>query len=501
MKKKIAIKLFIITVIFFIIFITTQLLFQSLFFQNFYTDRKTKILSKNLESFSKDYVKNIGNIDKTLENIKSFEENNNAKIVILESNGLLSYITDGQEMRESIKVKMVKDIIRQWTSDPEAFKDLQKKGETVTYIFNDREYNIKNIVTIEPIIFNNIPGKVIFAVSSLQSVEEAVAVMKEFYTYIYIAALVLIVLMSFIYSKIISKPLIHLNEKALKMASLDFTEKCSVESEDEIGNLGRTLNFLSDNLSSALKGLQDSNDKLKKDIEKEKQLEEMRKEFVASVSHELKTPISLIAGYAEGIKDHIVKEEDKDYYMDVIIDEAERMSCLVSDMLELSRLESGTVKINKEPFFIDKTINKIIKKLEGIKEDYNKGIKIEKSLEENLEAFGEENKIEEVITNFLTNALRHTKEEGYIFVRAKGDKAKHNIIVEIENQGEQIPEEEIEKIWDRFYKLDKSRNREAGGTGLGLAIVKNILILHDSEYGVVNTESGVKFYFIMKRNR
>jgi len=495
MKKKIAIKLFLITVIFFIIFITTQLLFQSLFFENFYTDRKTKGLSKNLESFSKDYIKNIGNIDKTLENIKSFEENNNAKIVILESNGLLSYITDREEKKESPKIKIVRDIIRQWTSDPEAFMDLQEKGQTVTYIFNDKEFNIKNIVTIEPIIFNNIPGKVIFAVSSLQSVEEAVTVMKEFYTYIYIAALVVIVLMSFIYSKIISKPLVYLNEKALKMASLDFTEKCSIDSEDEIGNLGRTLNFLSDNLSSAMKNLQESNDKLKKDIEKEKQLEEMRKEFVASVSHELKTPISLISGYAEGIKDNIVREEDKDYYMDVIIDEAERMSRLVSDMLELSKLESGTMKINKEAFFIDKTINKIIKKLEGIKEEYNKGIIIEKSLEENLDAFGEESKIEEVITNFLTNALRHTKEEGYIFVRAKEDKEKHNIIVEIENQGGQIPDEEIDKIWDRFYKLDKSRNREAGGTGLGLAIVKNILMLHGSEYGVVNTESGVKFYF------
>lgn len=501
MKKKIAVKLFLITVIFFTIFITTQILFQSLFFQNFYTNRKTKILSKNLESFSKDYIKNIGNIDKTLENIKSFEENNNAKIVILESNGLLSYITDGQEIKESIKVKMVKDIIRQWTSDPEAFKDLQRKGETVTYIFNDREYNVKNIVTIEPIILNNIPGKVIFAVSSLQSVEEAVSVMKEFYTYIYIAALMLIILMSFIYSKIISKPLIHLNEKASKMAALDFSEQCNVDSEDEIGSLGRTLNFLSDNLSSALKELQESNEKLKKDIEKEKQLEEMRKEFVASVSHELKTPISLISGYAEGIKDHIVKEEDKDYYMDVIIDEAERMSRLVSDMLELSRLESGTIKINKEPFFIDKTINKIIKKLEGIKEDYNKGIKIEKNLEENLEAFGEESKIEEVVTNFLTNALRHTREDGCIFVTAKEDKAKNNIIVEIENQGEAIPKEELDKIWDRFYKLDKSRNREAGGTGLGLAIVKNILMLHESEYGVVNTEMGVKFYFTMKKSR
>lgn len=498
MKKNIAVKLFVITAIFFTIFISIQLLFQSVFFQNFYISRKTKNLKANTESFSREYVKNIGNMDNTLSNIKNFEENNNAKIVILESNGLLSYITDYKdEAKDTNRVKVIQGIIRQWTSDPKAFIDMQKKGETVTYIFNDKYYNIQNIVTIVPIVFNDIPAKVIFAVSSLQPVNEAASVMKEFYIYIYIAALFLILVLAFIYSKMISKPLVNLNKTASKMAQMDFSEKCHVDSEDEIGSLAKTLNFLSDNLSMSLNSLQESNEKLKEDIEKEKKLEVMRKEFVAAVSHELKTPISLIEGYAEGIKDNVVEEEDKDYYVDVIIDEAKKMGSLVAEMLELSKLESGSFKIETDTFLIDRTINETIKRLEGINrvsEDCK--IKIEKSIDKDIRVIGDESKIEEVITNFLTNAIRHTEPGGNIYVSTSIREGE--VLVEVENEGRNIPEDELDKIWDKFYKIDKSRNRNLGGTGLGLTIVKNLLELHHSNFGAVNTEKGVKFYFSLK---
>ncbi|MCY6355138.1 sensor histidine kinase [Clostridium sp. ZS2-4] len=499
MKKNITLKLFIVTAVFFISFISVQLIFQSLFFQKFYISRKTNNLKTALEKFEKDYVNNIGNSKNTLENIREFEEANNAKIVILESNGLLNYITDYEnELKDSVKIKVIRSIIHQWTSNPEAFFKMQNKNETITYVFDDKFYNIKNIVSVNPILVNNIPAKVIFAMSSLQPVDEAANVMKEFYIYIYISAVGLILVLSFIYSGMISKPLVDLNKTASKMARLDFTEKCQDDREDEIGNLAHTLNFLSENLKSALTSLRSSNEKLKQDIEKEKELEKMRKEFVASVSHELKTPISLIEGYAEGIKDGIVEGEEQEYYLDVIIDESQKMGSLVSDMLELSKLESGNVNINIKEFALDNVIVEIIKKLNGVRlqKKQDKNVEIITDIKCNLIVLGDDIRIEEVVTNFLTNAIRHTKDDGKIFVRTIFNDDK--VLVEIENEGQKIPQDELSKIWDRFYKIDKSRNRSLGGTGLGLAIVKNILKLHNSEYGAKNTENGVKFYFTLK---
>ncbi|EDS78693.1 membrane associated histidine kinase with hamp domain [Clostridium botulinum C str. Eklund] len=500
MKKSITLKLFMTTVTFFILFITTQLLFQSLFFQSFYTNRKITRLKDNFKVFERKYIVNFGNSEATLVNIKKFEHDNNAKIVILESNGLLSYITDSKEqLKDTNKVSIIQSIIEQWTSNPEAFRKIQQQGKTITYIFNDNYYNLKHIVALTPVVINNHAGKVLFAVSSLQPVDEAVKVMKDFYIYTYIIAVILILILSLIYSKMISKPLVNLNNVALKMAKLDFNEKCETSREDEIGSLANTLNFLSNNLNSALSSLKESNSKLKKDIEREKELEIMRKEFVAAVSHELKTPISLIEGYAEGIKDNIFEEEDREYYINVIIDEAEKMGMLVTDMLELSRLESGTLKINIKNFYINDVINNVVKKLSKINEDKNSidRINIICSLQNDLEVIGDELKIQQVITNFLTNAIRYTKPKDNVYVSTK---LKNNkILIEVENDGEHIEEKEISKIWDKFYKLDKSRNRKLGGTGLGLAIVKNILELHSSEYGVINTKTGVKFYFTLNK--
>ncbi len=499
MKRKIALKLFVVTTLVFMLFISAQVLLQSVFFENFYVDRKTSGLTEKLESFSKEYIKNIGSLQNTIDNIKDFEDENYAKIAILESNGLLNYTTDyDNEIKDTGKIRLIQGIIREWTSSPRTFLELQKKGEGVTYIFNDPTYNIKHIVAVKPVIFKGIPTKVIFAVSSLQPVNESVAVMREFYIYIYVFGVALTLILAYIYSNMVSKPLVDLNNTAKKMARLDFQESCEIDREDEIGGLAKTLNFLSMNLSSALKSLRESNAKLKEDIEREKELEERRKEFVAAVSHELKTPISLIGGYAEGIKDGIVEGEDKDYYINVIIDEAKKMGELVTEMLELSKLELGNFKIQIDSFNLDTSISETIKRLDGIMSNHEAKVIINKEIEKGLQVLGDRDKIEEVITNFLTNAIRHTREGAYIYVRTLIKEEK--VVVEIENEGEHIGEEDIDKVWDKFYKVDKARKRSVGGTGLGLSIVKNILKLHESHYGVENTDIGVKFYFTLKKS-
>lgn len=293
----------------------------------------------------------------------------------------------------------------------------------------------------------------------------------------------------------ITKPLIEINKVATKMAKLDFSEKCNVKSEDEIGNMASSLNFLSENLNEALTSLKEANVKLEEDIEKERKMEKARREFVAAVSHELKTPISLIDGYAMALKDNIFGEEEKDYYLDIIIDEGRKMGSLVNDMLDLSNLESGSFKLTREEFDICNLIKFTLKKYKNIIKE--KAVKVELNLLENIMVYADWNRIEQVITNFITNALRHVNENGTIYV-GMIDKG-NTISIGIENTGSRIPEEELSKIWDKFYKVDKSRNRKLGGTGLGLSIVKNILTAHRYSFGVENTDRGVKFYFIVKK--
>ncbi|MBC2580987.1 HAMP domain-containing sensor histidine kinase [Clostridium sp. DJ247] len=491
-KKSITLKLFIVTALVFIIFISSTLIIQSLFFGRFYMEKKRHDLQQGIEKFKITYNK-TGNDEKVLDLIREFEDSSNAKIVILDNSGKLKFITKAYgEKVDSARIRIINDVIRKWTINSDVLLQMKKDNKSVTIITGRKDDPFKNIVSATP---NINTGEVIFALSSLQPVSEASSVIKEFYFYFYIGAVVLIIILSLVYSNMVSKPLLTLNQAASKMASLDFSSKCNIQREDEIGHLADTLNFLSENLSNSLTSLKNANIKLEEDIEKERKLEKARKEFVAAVSHELKTPISLIGGYAEGLRDDIFDAEEKNYYTDVIIDESNKMANLVADMLDLSQLESGNFKLTKEDFYIDELLKCTLKKFYTIIGE--KDITIEMNLTENIKVKADWHRLEQVITNFVTNAIRHTNPKGLIKVGIEDKKEK--ALIFIENSGSQIPKEEINKIWDNFYKIDKSRNRKFGGTGLGLAIVKNILDLHKSEYGVINTDLGVKFYFIIDK--
>lgn len=491
-RKNITWKLFVITSLVFIIFISGTLIFQSLFFGKFYINKKERNMQGETQKFKTAYNK-IGEQDAVVELIRKFEEDNNAKIVIMDKTGKIKFITKlNNEGYDAVRIKIINDIIVRWTEDSDLLSDMKKYNKPLT-IIADREINgTKNIVTAVP---DNSKEEIIFAVTSLQPVDEASSVIKEFYLYFYIGAVILILILSLIYTNMVSKPLVELNDTAKKMASLDFSEKCTVKSEDEIGNLANTLNFLSCNLDNALTSLKKANIKLEKDIEREREIEKIRKEFVAAVSHELKTPINLIEGYAEGLRDNIFKSEEKDYYIDIIIDESNKMANLVADMLNLSHLESGKLKLDKEIFFMDELIVSVSKKFLKIMKDKN--ITVNFKMVRQVKVNADWNRMEQVIDNFTTNAIKNTEQGGTInfSIVDSGNRA----VVSVENTGKKIPEKDINKIWDNFYKIDKSRNRDLGGTGVGLAIVKNILKLHGYEYGVRNTDNGVEFYFSMDK--
>lgn len=489
-RKNITWKLFLVTALVFTLFITSTLLFQSVFFGKFYIAQKKRHLENKIQKFALEYNKSKDE-NSIIDLMKNFEEDNNSKIVIMGQNEKIKFITNSYDKGyDAIRVKIINDIIMEWSSSSNILSTMKQNNKTITIITDTRINGTKNILSAVP---DNKKNEIIFAITSLQPVNEASAVIKEFYVYFYIGAMVIIIVLSLIYTNMVSKPLVKINSTAKKMAGLDFSEKCSINSNDEIGNLACTLNFLSDNLDSALTSLKKVNKKLEVDIEKERRLERTRKDFVNAVSHELKTPINLIEGYAEGIKDNVFESENRDYYIDIIIDESKKMGDLVADMLNLSHLESGIFKITREEFFVDKLIQPILKKFSVIIK--NKNIILETKIVHNIKVYADWNMIEQVITNFLTNAIRYTNANGHIIVLIS--KVDEKIVVSVENSGINIPEDQIDKVWNNFYRIDKSRNRKLGGTGLGLAIVKNILTLHGYKYGIKNTNIGVKFYFEM----
>lgn len=492
-KNGITLKLFIITVTFLFLFITAVLFTQFLFFQKFYVTQKTKQLKSNVEKFKSTYANY--NSSSIFNAMSDFEEKNNAKIAILESSGTVKLIKqpviNDQQSRSSETMVLA---INNWMSSLENYFDVLSTKKTIVYTLKHPSLYTDNLVLVSPVIIDDKVQDIVFVLSTLQPVGEATSVTRKYYVYVYIAAVLLIAILSLIYSKMISKPLISLNSTATKISHLDFSAKCEITSNDEIGSLGKTLNFLSEKLGVTLNELTTANNQLKGDIEKEKMLEKMTKEFIASVSHELKTPISIIEGYAEGLKDGIPNEEDVAYYLDVIIDESKNMNSLVCDMMDLSQLESGNFKLNMSAFNISELTKSIYKKhLNSINDKYLK-LNLPSSMK-NVVVYGDPYRIKEVMHNLISNAIRHTPVSGVITITIKMQDAR--IIIEVENEGSFISSEDLDRIWDRFYKVDKSGNKHFGGTGLGLSIVKNILLLHKSDFGVSNTTSGVSFYFTL----
>lgn len=498
MKKKnnsISKKIFTITFSLIILLLGASFLLQYFFFDNFYASKKTKNLILSVNKFKLLYSKMSSDNDTLYKAMNSFEMINNAKIAIYSTNGEIRYITNNDN-ENSETSKLLNDIFQTLYNNKYYAELLAKSNETYTTTFEDPKTNMKHIVCFSSMSLNYKNDSIIIAITSYQQIKEASSAILELYSYVGMAFAILGLVLSLIYSNMISKPLISINNVAKKMSSMNFEEKCPVESDDEIGNLAKTLNFLSNNLSRALEDLKLKNKKLKADIEKERQLEKLRKDFIAGASHELKTPIGIIEGYAEGLKDNIVEGEARDFYLDVIIDESQKMNKLVMDMLELSKLESANNSFNFEKFnFKELLLDTLNKYKSTLKEkNINTNVKIICS---NFIVLGDEFRIEQVITNFITNAIKYTPSGENVNIIL--EERENTIMFSIENTGIHIPDESIDKIWHQFYRLDKSRSRAMGSSGLGLSIVKNILTQHESNFGVLNSPKGVLFYFDLKK--
>ena len=339
-------------------------------------------------------------------------------------------------------------------------------------------------------------GYLVYIKIPINPIKESVRISNE--TLILLGAL-LIVISAFASSYIsrrLTEPIVQLNRITKKMANLDFSEKYKImDASDDMNTVGTNINEMSEKLESTIKRLRSNNNQLEKDVEEKSKIDDMRKQFISDVSHELKTPIGLIQGYAEGLLENVNDdEESRKFYAEVIVDEANKMDKMVKELLELMKLEYKERQFKDREFDLNELIKEEIRRETlMIKE---KNITLEYDENEKIMVNADQEYIEQVVNNYMTNAIKHCEEkagEKKIIIRTMKT-GEDKIRLYVYNTGEKIPEDFINKIWGRFYKIDSSRNREIGGTGIGLALVKAIMNNYGNEYGVKNMENGVEFF-------
>ena len=327
---------------------------------------------------------------------------------------------------------------------------------------------------------------------AVESINESVAISTKFYLAISIFVMIIGMLSAFIISGEFTKPILKLAGISKEMSNLNFKVKYNVTTNDEIGVLGNSINELSDKLENTIIELKQANNQLLSDIEKKEKIDEMRKEFIANVSHELKTPIALIQGYAEGLNECVVDDdESREFYCSVIMDEADKMNKMVKGLLALTHIEFGNSVLQIEKFDISVVINGVIRSLDYLIRQAE--IEVINKVDKDMFVYADEYKIEGVISNYLVNAIHHAKNEKKIYV--SGKIIENRLRISVFNTGDKIPETEIDRIWEKFYKIDKARTRQYGGTGIGLSIVKATMNAHNMECGVINHSDGVEFWF------
>lgn len=333
-----------------------------------------------------------------------------------------------------------------------------------------------------------------------------VAVTKEVYTgenyrllvkYCFLLLLVVLLLSAFfsaLFARFITKPVLRIRDSALRMSSLDFSCQCEYHKKDELGELSDSLNFLSQKLGETIRQLEDANKELKKSLDKQNEIDKMRKNFIASASHEFKTPLTLLRGYVEMIQDHRLPQEEQENAREVMMSEIDRMDGLVSKMLDISFMESDVFELHTTPFELGELLRRCAGEFRQKADEMGIDLRVG-CFEDTCTVTADKEGIRQVMSNLLSNAFKNTAKRGIVEIKVQN--VEEGIMICVFNQGANIGEEDIDKIWVPFYRADKARARESGGTGLGLSICSEILSRHGSHYGVRNMQDGVEFFFTL----
>jgi signal transduction histidine kinase len=418
--------------------------------------------------------------------LKKIAYKNNFDILIKTDTNLIIFTSDREFLSSTYILKDINEI---------KSKSIEENETKINVKVTTDEVNNVSYMFLTGILDN---GYVLYIRMPISPIEESVKISNTVLLMIGGITLVVAGIIASFISRKFTNPILQLNDIANKMSKLDFSKKYRItDTEDEINELGRSINTMSDKLESTIKELQKNNIELEKDIEEKSKIDEMRKQFISDVSHELKTPIALIQGYAEGLIENVNSdEESRKFYAEVILDETNKMDKLVKQLLELMKLEYGKREFDNEKFNINELINEVLRKCSVMINEKN--IKVYFENKEPIYVYADEFYMDQIITNYLTNAIKHAEEvEKETKIEIKVEKVSNKIRVSVFNTGENIPEEDLQRIWGRFYKLDSSRNRQDGGSGIGLALVKAIMNNYQNEYGVENKKNGVEFYFDM----
>lgn len=491
MKPSIRIKLFaaISGLILFYVFLSWIL--NTFLLDKYYFYSKKNVLLESYKQIDKIYKGDTENISLELEKLESTK---GIHVIILDKNFEIKYASN-QRTREFVPGRPEPVPGRNSRFSPRnPYENLLKLKEGTqshnTIIETGRDSRLNsNFIRLYALLKQ---GDYIVLNSSVAAIQESVNIANKFFLFTGIATIITGFFLVFLVTGRFTKPILALNKITKRMATLDFSKRYSVKSRDEIGQLGESINSLSEQLESSIFELREANQKLKEDIEKERKIDEMRKEFISSVSHELKTPIALIQGYSEGLKVNVNEdEENKNFYCDIIMDEAYKMNKLVRQLLDLAQLESGEIDLERTDFDVSELIENVIRKNSLILKEKNIELQIEK--EEDVFINADFDRTEQVLTNYINNAVNHLNE--YRMIKIKVGRNKDKVRVSVFNSGRDIPEDSVEKIWTSFYKVDKARTRAYGGTGLGLSVVRAIQEAHQNGYGVQNVEGGVEFWF------
>lgn len=484
--SSVKVKLFLSLSITVLLIILFMILVNNFALEQFYLYKKQITLKTVYESIN-DYYQKQNRDDDIQTELEKLSIKNNFDILIKDKNGINLYTTN---KNFSTVMGSINDIL-----------DKANEGKEIESNDNfkiKQQRDTKNGLSYMMLSGKLENGYFLYIRIPLNSIKDSVSISNNFLLMMAGFTILIASIMVTIVSRKFTEPILELNNIAKKMSNLDFSQKYQVtNAKDEINDLGRSINTMSDKLERTIKQLRSSNSELERDIEEKSKIDEMRKTFISDVSHELKTPIALIQGYSEGLLENVNSdEESRKFYAEVILDETNKMDKLVKQLLELMKLEYGKRQFNDKKFNIVEVEKEVVRKSKVMLEE--KKVKIEFNLSEEINVFADDFYIEQVISNYITNAIKHVKEidgKKVISIVNEVNIEKNKVRVKIFNTGENIAEEHINRIWNRFYKVDESRNRTDGGTGIGLSFVKAIMNNYGNRYGVTNKDDGVEFYF------
>ena len=427
-------------------------LFQVIFLDSYYRWYKTRELISTAEELGSKFSSD--NYEEVLDKIA----HDSGVCVELVQNGKLVYLSNTFNRGCLAATKDTYNYKKEF---------IQSDSSSTRYTIKNPQFNNQTLI----LAFKLNDNTSMFVSASLEPLDATVTILQSQLFYVTLLVILLSLLVSYFISRIISSPIIKINKKASLMAKGNYDIRFESSEIEEINELSSTLNYACSELSKT---------------------EDLRRELMANVSHDLKTPLTMIKAYAELIKDVTYKNKEKmDNNLNVIIEETDRLNLLVNDILELSSLQANN-KLCIEKFDLNELIKSIIKRYNIWVEKEKYSIKYKEI--KNVVVRADKKRLEQVIYNLINNAINYTGDDKTVIVSVKDN--DDNIRVEITDTGKGIDKEELKYIWDKYYKVDKSHSRVQVGTGIGLSIVKNILVNHNFNYGVDSVvDKGTTFYF------